>query len=71
MSQDAAPPPAPQVVPVTVDSKNPLDEDFKTYITQAMKDWNIPGMAIAVVDGDNIYAEVSSSPPIIPSSNNC
>lgn len=59
MSQDATP--TPQVVPTQADSKNPFDDDdFTALVEKAMKDWNIPGLAISVVDGDNVYAKVLS-----------
>jgi CubicO group peptidase (beta-lactamase class C family) len=34
-------------------SKNPLD-GFDGYIAQAMKDWKVPGLAIAIVKNDSI-----------------
>ncbi|KJZ75351.1 hypothetical protein HIM_05277 [Hirsutella minnesotensis 3608] len=38
-------------------SENPFTKDFKDYVKQVMKDWKVPGMSIAVVDGDQVFAE--------------
>lgn len=39
-------------------SSNPLDEKFGVYVKELLNKWHVPGVAIAVVDGDDIWAEV-------------
>lgn len=43
--------------PIQAQATSPL-EGLDTYIEQAMKDWGVPGLAIAVVEGDSVaYAK--------------
>lgn len=42
----------------TTGSENPFDDDLGKLIDNIMERWKIPGMSVAVVDGDNVYAEV-------------
>ena len=37
---------------------NPLDTGFKKLADETLKLWHVPGVAIAVVDGDDVWAEV-------------
>ena len=37
---------------------NPLSEEFEKDVLAALKEWHVPGMAIAVIDNDNIYSKV-------------
>lgn len=41
-------------------SDSPFTESFARFTDDVMQDWKVPGMAIAVIDGDNIYTEVWS-----------
>lgn len=45
-------------------STNPLSGDVEKYIQETLELWRIPGMSVAVIDGDNIYTEVGSSASI-------
>lgn len=38
---------------------NPLDAKFKKLVNDTLELWHVPGVAIAVVDGNNTWAEVS------------
>lgn len=38
--------------------KNPLTGDFVNFVKDNMDYWKIPGMAIAVVDGQDVFSEV-------------
>ncbi|OTB11185.1 hypothetical protein K445DRAFT_68866 [Daldinia sp. EC12] len=52
--------------------KTPLDPDFEAFTQEALNRWKVPGVSVAVVDGDDIWAEgygISSFPstPATPS----
>lgn len=41
--------------------RSPLkDHAFRNLVQQTLSRWHVPGMSIAVVDGDQIWAEVRS-----------
>lgn len=40
-------------------SHDPLDDTVGDFIQDVMNRWKIPGMSIAVVDGDHVYSKVS------------
>ena len=40
-------------------SGNPLTKDFGTYVYELLDVYHVPGIAIGVVDGEDIYTEVS------------
>lgn len=42
-------------------SGNPLTSEFAEFVLQTLDEYKVPGVAVAVVDGDEIYAEVSVS----------
>ncbi|PWY87986.1 beta-lactamase/transpeptidase-like protein [Aspergillus sclerotioniger CBS 115572] len=51
---------------------NPLDESFKNLVHETLTQWHVPGISIAVVDGDNTWAEgygtaTFPSTPVTPS----
>ena len=37
--------------------RNPLDDDFKRLVEHAMEEFHVPGISVAVVDGDATWAE--------------
>jgi hypothetical protein len=37
------------------------EESFANLVQQTLNRWHVPGMAIAVVDGDHTWAEVRDS----------
>ncbi|KAH7237881.1 beta-lactamase/transpeptidase-like protein [Fusarium solani] len=37
--------------------KNPLTEDFASFVTETLDKWKVPGLSVAVVDGDQVFAE--------------
>lgn len=41
---------------------NPLNQNFKEFVEKALEEWHLPGVAVAVVDGDETWAEVSIPP---------
>lgn len=43
-----------------VDRGNPLSEEFGRYVTGLMGKWKVPGLSVAVIDGDEVYTQVSS-----------
>lgn len=45
----------------TAGSRNPFDDDLGNFIDDLMERWKIPGMSVAVVDGDDVYAEVGTA----------
>lgn len=38
--------------------KNPLTEDFARFAKETLHKWKVPGLSIAVIDGDQIFAKV-------------
>lgn len=38
--------------------QNPFDKHFDNLVEQTLDQWNVPGIAIAVVDNTDIFAEV-------------
>ncbi|KAI2610592.1 beta-lactamase/transpeptidase-like protein [Hypoxylon sp. NC1633] len=51
---------------------NPLGDRFGTFVAEALDRWHVPGLAVAVVDGEDTWAEgygISSFPstPVTPS----
>lgn len=40
------------------DSNNPLTSDFAEFARTTLEAWKVPGLSIAVIDGDKIFAEV-------------
>lgn len=40
-------------------SGNPLTSEFADFVLEILDEWKVPGVAVAVIDGDAIYAEVS------------
>jgi hypothetical protein len=41
-------------------TKSPLDEEFAKIVKSTLEQWHIEGVSIAVIDGDNTFAEVCS-----------
>jgi hypothetical protein len=39
-------------------TKDPFDENFAQLVDFSLKQWHVPGLSIAVVDGHEIWAEV-------------
>ncbi|RYP60415.1 hypothetical protein DL769_008118 [Monosporascus sp. CRB-8-3] len=51
---------------------NPLDESFEKIVGKALEEWHVPGLSIAVIDGDDTWAEgygsaTPNSTPVTPS----
>lgn len=38
---------------------NPLTAEFGRYVTDLMDEWKVPGLSVAVIDGDEVYSQVS------------
>jgi hypothetical protein len=38
----------------------PLDKKFEKVVRETLEVWHVPGISVAVVDGENTYAQVSS-----------
>ncbi|KAI1769372.1 beta-lactamase/transpeptidase-like protein [Hypoxylon sp. FL1150] len=52
--------------------KSPLDADFRASVEEALRRWHVPGIAVAVVDGESTWAEgygIANFPssPVTPS----
>ncbi|KFY59746.1 hypothetical protein V496_05555 [Pseudogymnoascus sp. VKM F-4515 (FW-2607)] len=39
------------------DCRNPLDETFDALATTLLEEWHVPGMSVAVIDGDQTFAK--------------
>lgn len=54
---DASEAPAPvEAVP----AKNPLTEEFGKFAKEQLEQWKVPGVSLAIIDGQDIFAEVST-----------
>lgn len=42
--------------------KNPLTRDFRRKVVRWLGRWHVPGLAVGVVDGEDIWTQVSWSP---------
>lgn len=42
---------------------NPLTAEFADFVLETLGKWKVPGAAVAVIDGDEVYTEVSIPPP--------
>lgn len=40
--------------------KNPLTRDFRRKVVRWLGQWHVPGLAVGVVDGEDIWTQVSS-----------
>lgn len=40
---------------------NPFNDDFSKLAEETLDNWKVPGLAIAVIDDEDVYAEVSVS----------
>jgi hypothetical protein len=60
-----------ELAPTGKGTHNPLTPEFAEYVAGLLEDWKVPGMSIAVLDGDELYAEVRTllynTPPSAPS----
>ena len=45
--------------PIRSNSEGPLDSKIDILVKKALDLWHVPGLSIAVVDGDHVWAEVS------------
>lgn len=46
---------------VLTSNSNPLDDVFEDLVNETMSFWHVPGMSIAVIDGNDTWAEVKES----------
>jgi len=35
-----------------------LTKEFGAFLEEALEKWKVPGMSLAVIDGEDVYAEV-------------
>lgn len=40
-------------------NKSPFDDSFEKLVNKTMEFWKVPGLSIAVIDGDDSWAKVS------------
>ena len=52
----------------SAESASPFTDDFTQFAKDILCEWNIPGAAIAVVDGNEIFSEVRPSASLHPPS---
>ncbi|KAI0021790.1 beta-lactamase/transpeptidase-like protein [Xylariomycetidae sp. FL0641] len=50
-------PGSPSGVPAMKGDGNPLDADFAKFVERKLEEWHVPGVAIAVVDGDGVWGQ--------------
>lgn len=46
---------------LTNHGNNPLNTEFSKIVNQTLDMWHVPGVSIGVVDGDDMWAEVSET----------
>ncbi len=44
---------------VPKDEDGLLDKEYEELVTRTLERWNVPGVAVAVVNGEKTYARVS------------
>ena len=46
--------------PITAQQNDdgPLDQEFEKLVNETMELWHVPGVAVAVIDGENTWAKV-------------
>ncbi|PHH89700.1 hypothetical protein CDD83_5481 [Cordyceps sp. RAO-2017] len=37
--------------------RNPLTDEFSSFVNDKLDEWKVPGMSVAVIDGQDVYAE--------------
>jgi CubicO group peptidase (beta-lactamase class C family) len=40
-------------------STSPFSDEFAQFAKETLEQWKVPGVSLAVIDGDQVYAEVS------------
>jgi hypothetical protein len=45
----------------TSGAANPFTEEFGAFVKTVLEKWKVPGMSLAVIDGEDIHAEVGLS----------
>lgn len=57
----------PEVSSQDLPKASPLNENFKKLVSETLEKWHIQGISVAVVDGDDTWAEVNTllDPPRI------
>lgn len=51
----------------SAESPNLFNAEFKAFVNDILSQWNNPGVSLAIIDGENVYAEVwSIAQAIIP-----
>lgn len=50
-------PASPKVVPTRDNAQTPLDETFDALAKRLLEEWHVPGMSVAVIDGDQTFAK--------------
>lgn len=38
--------------------QNPLTEDFGVYVKELLNEWKVPGVSVAVVNGEETFSQV-------------
>lgn len=44
--------------------KNPFDDAFAEFANKTLDKWKVPGLSIAVIDDEDVYAEVRARPDL-------
>lgn len=47
--------------PLRGNSAGPLNAKFRSLVNESLQSWHVPGLSIAVIDGDDVWAEVSKA----------
>lgn len=40
--------------------RNPFDDKFGAFVKDTLDEWHVPGLSIAVIDHDQVFAEVNT-----------
>ncbi|CAM1502046.1 Fc.00g040300.m01.CDS01 [Cosmosporella sp. VM-42] len=46
-----------ETMPDQPENENPLTGEFGDFVKDTLKEWKVPGVSIAVIDGEDVYAE--------------
>ena len=44
--------------PAQLKDENPFTDEFAEFARETLKEWKVPGVSIAVIDGEEVFAEV-------------
>lgn len=50
--------PSKQQIPLQENNRSPFTAEFDEAVTHLLNQWHVPGLSIAVIDGDETFSKV-------------